>query len=121
MRASALAASSRMRASRGARARSVRVARFTVRTPSADSIHGTRYAEAAVKASETAITPAHHERSLIPLPPAAAAIGRAAGAALRGASADPGLLEAQLERGQRRRAVDVRLHPIASDLVAEHD
>ena len=38
----------------------------------------------------------------------------------RGGS-EPGVLEAQLERGQRHRPVDVRLHPVALDLVAEDD
>src|SRR5512144_2409663 len=36
-------------------------------------------------------------------------------------SAQPGVLEAQLEGGERRRALDVGLHPVALQLVAEDD
>src|SRR5258705_5515623 len=39
----------------------------------------------------------------------------------RPGSAYPGVLEAQLERGQRRRALHVGLHPVALQLVAEDD
>src|SRR5882724_8753419 len=37
------------------------------------------------------------------------------------ALADPGVLEAQLEGRQRHRALHVRLHPVALDLVAEDE
>src|SRR6266446_2262992 len=50
--------------------------------------------------------------------------GSGGGAALRSPpvrSIQPGVLEAQLERGQRRRALDVGLHPVALQLVAEDD
>src|SRR6202035_2815246 len=36
-------------------------------------------------------------------------------------SIQPGVLEAQLERGERGGALDVGLHPVALQLVAEHD
>src|SRR6185503_20921260 len=55
----------------------------------------------------------------------ASASRRAAYAVMTGDAApeltQPGVLEAQLERGQRRRALHVRLHPVALQLVAEDD
>src|SRR5712691_4834098 len=56
---------------------------------------------------------------LMPNSSGTARSSRRAAYAIRSGSGEPGVLEAQLQRRERYCAVDVRLHPVPLDLVAE--
>src|SRR5690349_14911057 len=59
--------------------------------------------------------------TLMPSSSGTASSSRRAPYRIKNSSTQPGVLEPELQRRQGRRALDVGLHPVALELVAEHD